>query len=103
MIFHCTGSATDLFGGLSGIVQPTDWTFIVDENGKISSTNDSTDYEPLEQFGTQFQDWMATNYPAVQDSVDWVRPWLAAAEGWETVRTFVDEFVAQSDDYPEGE
>lgn len=111
---NCSLVETNDYWGAGGVTRPGEFTFRV-ADGVIIEVLDSAENQPAVEFGNDMLAWLGDTHPEVYASLPvYSGPSASAgahpmslstsgvpiAEAMPTVLEYVDEFVAQSGDYP---
>ena len=103
---QCLTTVRNDWNGPAGITDNGTETFVVNAENKISSRDDLTpDFSAYFKFNREFWLWFLMAYPDVYEEIKPID--AESLPGWQRDPSdmliavqYVDEFVAQSDDYP---
>ena len=99
--FDCAVTQTDLILEAAGIELEMIYNWVIGADPESSLAGSNEDWDFLDAFMNEYRVWLETNHPEVgadityQHGTDFVLP-----ESVPTALEYIDEFVAQSDDYP---
>jgi hypothetical protein len=109
----CSGTDTNRYWAAAGIDRPGQYVLIVEDGAIVSSSFADAELSEPDVFGNAFLSWLEATYPEVveglpaydgeapgESRISFSSSGVPIAAAMPTALEYVDEFVAQSPDYP---
>jgi hypothetical protein len=98
--FDCEVTLSNQFLRAAGIELEMIYNWVVAEDLQSSDGGSNEDFRLAERMMQEYRDWLAANLPTVESSITYDSSGIPITEDVPLAVEHIDEFVADSDDYP---